>query len=536
MKKYMKRIKGYIFAEILLDILCTVFAAFIPVLQKEMFDSVSAGRLSPIPRIIGAFILLQGLSCLCTYFCMLYTWKGAIKFEACLKKEFIRALLHKDEQHFYAHSVGDYISLQGNDITALEQDYLQPWVDVFRSVNMFVIYAVVIVVFVDWRIALAIILSSFLVIVGPKITGKMMSERRLEYQNRMAGYVNRITDLLSGYKLVNNRTRGNLLGVHEAALNTTADRRYRYGKSKTLALSINDAAIKVIEIVSFVCVCVLLAGGEISIGAGVAAFGYVSSFISPLNSILEDVSAIQSTAEVRRKFLDIIGTGLRGERSAPQSVETGLLLRDVAFQNGEFSLKISELAFEKGKKYAVIGANGSGKSTLLKLIMQYLKPASGEILLDGHPIGTLDTVDCITYIDQNEYIYQAGLEENVTVFGSYPNVGRVFWDTFWNRGREQETDCRNMSGGEKQIIAFLRVIARDTPIILLDEPFAAMDAANTEKIQEYLLHGREMADKTVIIITHDTSEETLAKYDRVIRMETLQTRSARPERQTENSK
>lgn len=58
-------------------------------------------------------------------------------------------------------------------------------------------------------------------------------------------------------------------------------------------------------------------------------------------------------------------------------------------------------------------------------------------------------------------------------------------------------------------------------MILMDEPFAAMDTVNTEKIQEYLLHDREMKDKTVIIITHDISEENLAKYDKVIRMETF---------------
>ena len=75
-----------------------------------------------------------------------------------------------------------------------------------------------------------------------------------------------------------------------------------------------------------------------------------------------------------------------------------------------------------------------------------------------------------------------------------------------------------MSNGEKQIIAFLRVVARNTPIVLMDEPFSAMDVANAEKIQAFLLHSREMADKTVIIITHDISEKTLAKYDEQIRV------------------
>lgn len=517
MKKYINHVKKYIAVEILSDILCTVFAAFIPVLHKELFDSLADGRLSRIPAIIAAFILLQGLSCMCTYLCMVYAWKKAIKYEATLKKDFISALLNKEEKSFYAHSTSDYISLQGNDITALEQDYLQPWTDVLRSINMFVIYAVVIIVYVDWRIALAIILSSFLVTAGPKITGKIVSDKRMQYQNQMAEYVNCITDLLSGYKLVNRFTRANLLRVHEKALDTTANRRFDYGKSKTVSLSVNDAAIKIIQIVSFICACVLLLNGEISIGAGVATFSYVSSFISPLESILYDVNAIQSTDEVRKKFLSILNSGIRKELPAPRAVETGISLRDVDYRNGAFHMRIDRLDFEKGKKYAVVGGNGCGKSTLLRLIMQYLQPDSGRITLDGKAICTIDPSACISCIDQNEYIYRAGLLDNVTIFDSYPNAGLQIWDGFWHKNKtEKNADCQKMSGGEKQLIAFLRVAARDTPIVLMDEPFAAMDVVNTEKVQDYLLHSKEMEDKTVIIVTHDVSEETLAKYDAVV--------------------
>lgn len=62
-------------------------------------------------------------------------------------------------------------------------------------------------VYVDWRIALAIMLSSLLVVTGPKITGKIISDKRLIYQNHAAEYINRITDILNGYKLVNRITR-----------------------------------------------------------------------------------------------------------------------------------------------------------------------------------------------------------------------------------------------------------------------------------------------------------------------------------------
>ncbi|MDE7272682.1 MAG: ABC transporter ATP-binding protein/permease [Lachnospiraceae bacterium] len=528
MKKYIRPVIKYIIIDILFDVLCTIFAAYIPVMQKELFDSLAKGMLSRIPAIIALFIILQGLSCVCVYLCMICTWKTAITFEKALKTDFICSLLKKEEKSFYAYSTSDYISIQGNDITAIDQDYLTPWIDVFRSVNMFVIYAVVIVVYVDWRIALAIILSSFLVVTGPKITGKIMSDKRMEYQNQMAAYVHCITDLLNGYKLVNIFTRKNILKVHEKSLNTTADKRYAYGKSKTISLSINDAAIRIIQIVTFICACVLLINGEISIGAGVATFSYVSSFISPLESILYDVSAIQSTDEVRKKFLHILSSGIRKDYSAPQKVEKGITFHDVDYQNGGFHIRIDKLDFEKGKKYAIIGSNGCGKTTLLKLIMQYLQPDSGTILLDEKPIYELDTSACISYIDQNEYLYHAGVHDNITIFDAYPTVGAQIWNKFWNKKQDalENADCQKMSGGEKQLIAFLRIIAKNTPIVLMDEPFSAMDAVNTEKVQEYLLQSREMKDKTVIIITHDVSEKNLAKYDMVVRADTFRVSEA----------
>lgn len=519
MKKYIRRVSRYIIVDILFDILCTVFAAYIPVMHKELFDSLAQGTLSRIPAITAVFIVLQGLSCACVYLCMLCTWKIAITFETAMKKDLISALLHKEKQSFYAYSTNDYISIQGNDITAIEQDYLTPWIDVFRSVNMFVIYAVVIVVYVDWRIALTIILSSLLVVIGPKITGKIMSDKRMDYQNQMAAYISCITDLLNGYKLVNRFTRNNLLKVHERTLHATADKRYTYGRSKTLSLSINDAAIRIIQITSFICACALLINGEISVGAGVATFSYVSSFISPLESILYDVSAIQSTDAVRKKFLHMISTGIRKDQPVPRKVERGISLRNVDYHNGGFRIRIDSLDFERGKKYAIVGGNGCGKSTLLKLIMQYLEPDSGTISLDGIPICGLDTSACISYIDQNEYIYHAGIHDNVTIFDSYPDARQQFRDVFWQKSADspEDVDCQKMSGGERQLIAFLRVAAQDTPIVLMDEPFAAMDVVNTKKVQDYLLESRDMADKTVIIITHDVSEETLAKYDAVVR-------------------
>ena len=125
---------------------------------------------------------------------------------------------------------GEYVSLQGNDITALEQDYLEPVISIIRCVNMIIVYGVVLFFGVDWRIALVIILASIFAILIPRMIGKSLTDARSTYQEQMAEYVTEITDLLEGFRVINQMTVGKILDKHEHVLNETAEKRYQYGK------------------------------------------------------------------------------------------------------------------------------------------------------------------------------------------------------------------------------------------------------------------------------------------------------------------
>lgn len=419
MKKYILQVKTYILIEILMDFICTICLAFTPVLQKQLFDHVAGGKVRTVFTIIIAYLFLQLVNVIAGYLCLLFTWKGAIRFEKSLKKDFFHTVFKMEKSSFYQKPVGEYVSLQGNDITALEQDYLQPVIDVVRSVNMFIIYGVVLFVWVDWRIAVVILISSLLAVAGPKFTGKRMSEKRGVYQQQMAAYVTKITDLLEGFKVINSCTRSKIDEQHERVLEETAGKRYEFGRAKTFSLSLNEFNMKIIQIVSFAVAGILLVRGEITIGTGVATFGYVSSFIEPIDSILYDVNAIQSVKSVKEKFLAYVKEEPETEKLKPEQLHEAIAFENVGYQNGDFALSGINLQFEPGKKYALIGPSGSGKSTLLRLLMGYIAPQEGRILIDGRSLDELDTSGLIAYIDQSEHIYRAGFTDNVTVFGAY---------------------------------------------------------------------------------------------------------------------
>ena len=525
MKAYIYKTKKYIIAQILWDLVGVVCLAISPLLQQWLFDYGLESSFITILQLIAAYFALLFFYTLSQYFCILFSFKGGIKFEKLLKRDFFSTVFNMEPSKFYNHAIGEYISLQGNDITALEQDYLQPIISIVRCVNMMIVYGIVVFVGVDWRIALVIILTSIFAILIPRLIGKALTCARSVYQEQLAEYVTVITDLLEGFRVINQITVKKIRDKHEDVLNETAEKRYLYGKKKSLVLGMSELMTKIVKIFTFAVVAILFYKKEITVGTGVATLSYVSSFIEPIDSILYNITTIQSMKDVKQKVLSYIQINQVSTLPKKKVLKSEISLENVTFKREKFALENVNLTIKKGMKYAVVGQSGSGKSTLLKLMMGYEKENSGIIKVDGENIRKYDISELISYTDQNEHIYRAGLEDNITVFGSYDendissvqkNIQSEIFEELFKR-REEECHC--FSGGEKQAVAFLRMVAKNAEIILLDEPFSAMDTKTKSAVEHYLFTGKEFKDKTVLVVTHDIRKESLSWYDGIIRVE-----------------
>lgn len=526
MKQQIKPIKKYIILEILLDIFCTLLSATLPIVQKLFFDSGIQSGLQRLVQIIALYVTIHILHIALSYLCMYCTWKGAIQFEKSLKDDFFSAVFRMEYKEFYKRPIAEYISMQANDITTIEQDYLQPLVDVIRSVNMLIVYGSVMILFVDTRIAIVTILVSVLVTIIPQLYGKKISQKRNNYVRQQAAYTTVITDLLNGFLHISKRTIDAILKVHEKALQETAYKRMQFGKAKMLSLSINQLAISTVQIVTLSMTMVLFAQGEITVGTAVAALGYVSSFLEPIQSVLYDINAIHSVKKVKDGYLNYIEKAKEHEenKTVAQSIQKNICFEDVCFTNGEFSFQNFQYVFEKGKRYAIIGHSGSGKSTLLKLLMGYCSPESGRVSMDGADVQGLDMTEVISYINQSEHVFAADFAKNVSVFGSYHMKQLSHFDdklctkAMYERLSTMD-DCQLLSGGEKQVLAIIRALLKNTPVLVMDEPFSALDVANKRKVENYILCSEEMKEKTLITVTHDLSEDSLNLYDEILQMD-----------------
>jgi len=187
------------------------------------------------------------------------------------------------------------------------------------------------------------------------------------------------------------------------------------------------------------------------------------------------------------------------------------------------ALSDANLSIRKGEFVCLIGASGCGKSTLLRIIAGFEQPSSGEALMWGRPIAGPDPTRGMVFQDYALFPWLS-VRDNIA-FGPAARglSGGEVKDTvdkfieLVGLGKFANAYPHQLSGGMKQRVAIARVLANDAEVVLMDEPFGALDAMTRERLQDELLEIWQRTKLTVVFVTHSV-EEAIFLANRVVVM------------------
>ena len=185
-------------------------------------------------------------------------------------------------------------------------------------------------------------------------------------------------------------------------------------------------------------------------------------------------------------------------------------------RNGRETLRIDSLHIPKGETLAVVGPNGSGKSTFLLTLAHLLKIARGEIFLHGKLQAEWNELEYrrrIAFVFQDPLLMDISVRENIGLGLKFRKMNKKEagervdkWAKAMGVEKLLERRASQLSGGEAQRVSLARAFVLDPELLLMDEPFSAVDPQTREKLLEYLSRALAEEHRTTIFVTHNLKE------------------------------
>lgn len=319
------------------------------------------------------------------------------------------------------------------------------------------------------------------------------------------------------------------------------NRRYIREVDKTI---FHDSAISAtLEWISLVAIAgVLWLGGYLVLGNAIS-FGTLSAFIlyaqrlfDPLRQFAEKFTAIQAGLTAIERVSDILREPIEirdAEVTKTLQTTTAIARGEIRFENvyfgykpGEYVLHDLTFTIHPGEKVALVGPTGAGKSSIIRLLTRLYEPSEGRVLVDGIDIRELPQAELRRHLGvilQDGFVFAGDVKSNITLGETYSmaevqaaaartNIANLIEQLPQGYDTVLRERGANLSGGQKQLLAFARATIRNPNILVLDEATASLDVGTEALIQEAL--QRLLAERTAIIIAHRLS--TIRDCDRIL--------------------
>ncbi len=432
--------------------------------------------------------------------------------------------------------VGRLVTRLTSDVEALGEVFASGAIGVVSDlVNILVI--IITMFTLQWQLALLLVLMLFPVTALIIFFQKQYRSANYQVREQLSKLNAQLQENVVGVNIVQLFRRERFNAEMFRATNT----HYRRSLDKTIFY--DSAVSATLEWIGLIAVGGVLWLGGIFILQKTIDFGVLSAFIlfsqrlfNPLRQFAEKFTMFQSGFTAIERIGELISIPIEitdsnnyKEISFPEKCQTGEIIFEnvwFGYKPDEYIIKGLNFTIHPGEKVALVGPTGAGKSSIIRLLCRLYEPSKGRILVDGIDIRYLPQGELRRYIGvilQETFLFAGDVTRNITLGENYDfeqvkaaakltNIDHFIEelpDGYHTRLRERGA---NLSGGQKQLLAFARVAIRNPEILVLDEATASLDVGTEVLIQEAL--EQILVDRTAIIIAHRLS--TIRNVDRIL--------------------
>lgn len=523
LKNYVFTQKRYFVSVCVVTVLQSFISMCIPLTSRELLDNAFPNQdmklfVEMVIAMLSCYFVVAALNVSKDYLLARIAETISLKLRTQLNNK-ISVMKYS---YFDEHNLSEVLSKYNKEVDTVKENCGYMLIKTLSNVVTFIMASMMIII-MDWRIMVVSMLLLFVYIINNRYWGKkvkIFAEESMECNEAAIGSLTEnyknvlITKLYSAYAYVNEKFHESYVRQYNTQMNLEV----------VYSININSGGLLIYLLAGLIW---LIGGfgiieGVLTIGTVTALINYQGMLVSPLTFFSEFNNSYQGTVIALKRLYSVLcfeeenneGTILSSDQI--EEIE----FSDVSFRyNDEVSvLDDINLKLKKGEMIGFIGGSGCGKSSLVKMLLRLYAPYNGTIFIDGEKIQNISINSLrnrIAFVAQDSLFFKGSILDNLKM-GNVLNDTKLFeysklldlyeeivrlpqqWDTELNAGTS------NLSGGQKKRLDVLRVLLKESDVIIFDESTASIDIERRKRLFEILETIKK--EKIIIFITHNIEE------------------------------
>ena len=504
------------------------------ILKSAIDDYIAAGDVAGLTQLtllfVGVVAAGFGARALGSYALQLV----GLRALAALRRHVFVHVTSQGQRFFDRRTTGSLMTRTTNDVEAVYESLMFGVVNLFSD-GLLIIGILVSMLALDWELTLIALSFAPVIVIIVDLFRRRLRTLSLIIRTTLSRLNGFFAEQVYGMKTVQ------LYGAEKLALEEFKSLSYRYLDAYRRSNWWDAGLYAIMDGMSALAVGLMLWYGAhrfvapesvVTLGLLVAFVDYLTMLFGPVREFSGRIATLQRAVAALERIFGLLDTSDKvalGPVSLPD-VKGNVVFEDVAFayaDNRPTVLEDVSFAVQPGEVVALVGATGSGKTTIGKVLTRMYDGYEGSIRVDGQELREVSADDLrrqIAVVHQDVTLFDGSIRDNITLWSPGISAGRVDEALELSRasvfvkelpgGVEHHVSERgaNLSVGQRQLLAIARAMARDSPIVILDEATASVDSVTEALIDDAV--EQLFSQRTVLVIAHRLS--TIAKADRIL--------------------